>query len=154
MKQPVNLLVIGDGELLDQMRTESRGITAHFQGFTNQAAMPAWLGLADILVLPSSQEAWGLIVNEALAAGLFPVVSDAVGCAPDLVEDVGEVFPSGDIAAFANALDRAVSRLPNSEWRRRADLRLSEYSVANTVKGFIGAVRAVTQGQHEGKPTR
>ena len=78
-------------------------------GFVNQAELPGWYGCGDILALPSGREPWGLVVNEGMACGLIPVVSDAVGCAADLVRGVGEIFPAGDVAALAAALARAAA---------------------------------------------
>ncbi len=57
-------------------------------GFVNQQELPSWYAAADTLVLPSdSRETWGLVVNEAMAAGLPVVVSDAAGCSLDLVRE-------------------------------------------------------------------
>jgi glycosyltransferase involved in cell wall biosynthesis len=81
-------------------------------GFVNQREIPSWLAAADCLVLPSdSLETWGLAVNEAMAAGLPVIVSDAVGCAPDLVvEGVnGYTFPLGDVEALHDRLSRVAS---------------------------------------------
>ena len=47
---------------------------------------------------------WGLVINEGMAAGAFPVVSDRVGCAEDLVAGVGEVYPCGDVPSLTAAL--------------------------------------------------
>jgi len=60
------------------------------------------------VALPSESESWGLVVNEALACGTPCVVSDRVGCAPDLVKPglSGAVFKMGDIDSFAAALAR------------------------------------------------
>jgi glycosyltransferase involved in cell wall biosynthesis len=68
------------------------------------------------------------VATEALAAGLPIVLSDAVGCAPDLLPqpDVGERVPSGDAEALAGALERQLDRrdrrttLPAAA-RQRAD---------------------------------
>ena len=49
--------------------------------------MPAVYNIGDILVLPSISETWGLVVNEAFAAGKPVIVSNKVGCAIDLVKD-------------------------------------------------------------------
>jgi glycosyltransferase involved in cell wall biosynthesis len=61
-----------------------------------------------VFVLPSAHEPWGLVVNEAMNAAKPVVVSDQVGCAPDLVRDGvnGFVFPAGDIGALAERLRR------------------------------------------------
>jgi glycosyltransferase involved in cell wall biosynthesis len=63
---------------------------------------------ADLLVLPSRQEPWGYVVNEAQANGVRVVVSDAVGCAVDSVDDTnGAVFRAGDADELAELLAQA-----------------------------------------------
>jgi len=62
-------------------------------------------------VLPSDAgETWGLVVNEAMACGRPAIVSDQVGCAPDLVlnGNTGFIFPFGDRTALANALQQLI----------------------------------------------
>jgi glycosyltransferase involved in cell wall biosynthesis len=60
---------------------------ASFTGFLNQTEISRAYVAADCLVLPSDyRETWGLVVNEAMASGLPCIVSDACGCAEDLVE--------------------------------------------------------------------
>jgi glycosyltransferase involved in cell wall biosynthesis len=78
-----------------------------------------------------------------MACGLVPVVSDAVGCAPDLVAGVGEVFPAGDVAALAEALARVTGGLPG----RRALLpgRLAGFTIAETAAGYERAVAALAR---------
>lgn len=62
---------------------------------------------ADVLVLPSAGEPWGLVVNEALGYGLRVIASDQVGAAYDLLDDSnGEIYPMGDIQALTSALER------------------------------------------------
>jgi len=64
------------------------GVDLKAMGFVNQTGLGQVYAIADCLVLPSdSAETWGLVVNEALATGLPVVVSDAVGCVPDLLRD-------------------------------------------------------------------
>ncbi|MEC8209146.1 MAG: glycosyltransferase, partial [Verrucomicrobiota bacterium] len=66
--------------------------------------------VADCAVLPSAfGETWGLVVNEAQIFGLPVIVSDRVGCFPDLVTPkTGRVFPSGDESALVDALKSAI----------------------------------------------
>lgn len=61
---------------------------------------------ADVLVVPSRFEPWGLVVNEAMAAGLPVIVTDRVGCAADLVEDqvTGLIVPGEDVDRLAAAM--------------------------------------------------
>lgn len=94
------LLFVGQGDLEKDVKDSSTGINGiHFLSFQNQKAITTIYHLADVLVLPSAyNETWGLVVNEAMAAGLAIIVSDKVGCAPDLVEDGinGYIFSSGN----------------------------------------------------------
>ena len=99
----LNLLVLGDEPLLAQVRDHAARLPVRCLGFINQAELPGWYASGDLLVLPSGHETWGLVVNEGMACGLVPVVSDAVGCADDLVRGVGEVCQVGDAVVLAAA---------------------------------------------------
>ena len=84
-----DLVLIGDGPLRpDLIRLVVRyGLeeAVHLPGFQQYEAMPSYYGLAGAFVHASTTEQWGLVVNEAMAAGLPVIVSDRCGCAPDLV---------------------------------------------------------------------
>ena len=82
-----------------------------FFGFQNQSRLPAFLDLCDVFVLPSVKEPWGLIVNEAMNAGKPIIVSDQVGCAPDLVTngENGYIFPARSIGQLKRALEDILS---------------------------------------------
>ena len=113
-------------------------------GFVNQAEIAEWYGAADMFVLPSSHEPWGLAVNEAMAAGAVPIVSDTVGCAPDLVtENVGWVYATGDIDDLARAIAAGCRPGALNERRLAAQRRSSEYGIAATAEGIETAVAAV-----------
>ena len=114
------LLVAGDG----RRRAEYEALVAEralegvrFLGFTAQPDLPELYAAADVFVLPSLVEPWGVVVNEAMASGLPVVVSDQVGASADLVEEGrnGHVVPAGD----AGALARALSDVLGDEARRR-----------------------------------
>jgi glycosyltransferase involved in cell wall biosynthesis len=116
---PAHVLIAGDGELMSEGRAlaATARLPVTFAGFMNQTEVVSAYVAADCLVLPSDAgETWGLVVNEAMACGIPAIVSDHVGCGPDLVEDgvTGLAFPLGDIAALAEhltALARDASRL-------------------------------------------
>lgn len=84
-----HLVVAGDGpleaELVDRVREHQLAGRVHFVGFRSYQELPALYGLARALVLPSVEEQWGLVVNEALAAGTPVLVSERCGCVPELV---------------------------------------------------------------------
>ena len=132
---------VGAGELEDSLRREaaSSGVPAIFHGFQNQSRMPSLYASADLLVLPSDhQETWGLVVNEAMACGVPVVVSDAVGCGPDLIDTgrTGAVFPLGNTTAFAGAI-RSTLALESSSVRRHLSEKMADYSPAAAARGII-----------------
>ena len=100
----IHALVVGDGPLgnsLKKAAEEALGDRVHFAGFINQSEIPAYYRVADVVVLPSdARETWGLVVNEAAACGRPAVVSEEVGCRPDLIDNkhTGFSYAVGDCA--------------------------------------------------------
>jgi 1,2-diacylglycerol 3-alpha-glucosyltransferase len=88
-QNPWDLVLCGSGPLEARLREIAVDLPGvHFPGFKQADELPAYYGLAGAFILPSSHfETWGLVVNEALAAGLPVLVSTACGCAPDLVHE-------------------------------------------------------------------
>ena len=84
--------------------------SVYFMGFQNRNDLCDFYALADILVLPSNRETWGLVVNEALSFSLPVVVSDQVGAGVDLVipDQNGYIFPAGDIPALADQISKVL----------------------------------------------
>ncbi len=141
------ILVAGSGPLQDEIAVKARleGVTLHHLGFCNQSEMPAAYAAADVLVLTSeASETFGLVANEALACGRPVVLSDAVGAAPDLAADgsAGRVYPMGDIAALAQALDEILLRPPTYE---AMAARSARYSLAAAVDGIVRATAFAIQ---------
>ncbi len=147
LPREVNTLFVGDGALADQVRAALEPGRGAVTGFVNQSELPSYYRAADVLVLPSEAEPWGLVVNEAMAAGVLPVVSDRVGAAPDLVDGVGEIYPCGDVASLANAVCRALAKAQTP--RTRAEMRehVARYSLDRTAVGFEDAVLAALGGR-------
>src|SRR5262249_28618297 len=104
------LVFAGDGALRSSLEAEatSLGIAAKvkFLGFQNQSQLPEVYCGADLMVLPSDYEPFGVVVNEAMLCGCPVAVSDRVGAGYDLVEPgkTGFVFPAGDTAALGTVL--------------------------------------------------
>lgn len=141
----VKLVMVGDGPLRAECESYamSKRLPVTFAGFLNQQAMPAAYAAADVLVVPSVRdETWGLVVNEAMAAGTPAIVSDMVGCAPDLVicDKTGSIFPAGDVARLSGLITTYAADPHRAEREgKQAALRIQDYSlraaVENTIKG-------------------
>jgi glycosyltransferase involved in cell wall biosynthesis len=110
--QAWDLVLLGDGPDRDIVEAASSeaGLekVVHLPGFKQYDELPTYYGLAGAFVHASTREQWGLVVNEAMAAGLPVLVSDRCGCAPDLVEDGrnGFTFDPHDSSALAGLMAR------------------------------------------------
>lgn len=95
------LWVVGDGPLRDDLARRAAGLPVRFLGFRNQSEIPGLLAAADVLVLPSERDTWGLVVNEMIAVGGRALVSASAGCGPDLSRfgPIVRVFDPGGLAA-------------------------------------------------------
>jgi glycosyltransferase involved in cell wall biosynthesis len=105
-----DLVLVGDGPLGPKLRQRRDDLdlreSVHFMGFQPYDKLPLFYGLAEAFVLPSISETWGLVVNEAMAAGLPVLVSRRCGCAEDLVAEGrnGFCFDPFDLLAMRDAL--------------------------------------------------
>jgi glycosyltransferase involved in cell wall biosynthesis len=105
-----DLVLLGDGELRAQVQRKilQLGISdaVWLPGFQQYGNLPGVYGLAGAFVHASTVEQWGLVVNEAMAAGLPVLVSDRCGCVPDLVQYGvnGFTFDPYDVEALANLM--------------------------------------------------
>jgi glycosyltransferase involved in cell wall biosynthesis len=145
------LVIVGDGEMrstLERRALESGFEGIRFCGFRNQSELPRFFDIATVFVLPSQDEPWGLVVNEAMNAGRAVIVSDDVGCQPDLIEDgvEGCVFPAGDIAGLTDALRRVLATPKTAEaMGERGLARIRRWSFEEDVRGLRQAMAQVTR---------
>lgn len=125
------LLLVGrEADLPDMLvstsdETQSR---VEFVGFQPPEALPALFARADVFVLPSRHDGWGVVVNEALGSGLPLICSDAVGAAHDIVqpETNGVRVPAGAVTPLRDQMRRlAIDPNLRAKWGR-ASARLVE----------------------------
>lgn len=100
------LVFVGSGPLeqtLQEQVADRHIPDVRFMGFRNQSELPMFYAAADMLVFPSESETWGLVINEAMCAGLPVVASEEIGAVPDLVRHGynGFTFPAGDVEQLA-----------------------------------------------------
>jgi glycosyltransferase involved in cell wall biosynthesis len=151
----IRALVVGSGEMAEAARrlAAERALEAVFVGFLNQTEISRAYVAADALVLPSDYgETWGLVVNEAMVHGLPAIVSDRVGCGPDLVEEevTGRIFPFGDVRVLARVLgETAVDADRRGEMGRHARRRVAAYSAERAVEGTLEAIAFLAGEQVE-----
>jgi glycosyltransferase involved in cell wall biosynthesis len=143
------LVLAGDGS--DRQRLEERAKSISpgrvlFPGFVHRDQLAAYYALAEMLILPTYTDTWGLVVNEAMACGLPVLVSRAAGCAADLVRDGwnGQEIVPEDVMGIARAMKCLGG---NSELCREMGLRSAEhilkYSPYSWSEGIAAAVEDV-----------
>jgi glycosyltransferase involved in cell wall biosynthesis len=101
------VIVAGDGVEKGKLLAEfEKHSNIHFLPFQNQSAMPFLYGMADVFVLPSLNETWGLSVNEAMVCGCAVLVSSSVGASSDLIINGqnGFIFNVNDKLDFVKKL--------------------------------------------------
>jgi glycosyltransferase involved in cell wall biosynthesis len=141
------LLFAGEGPLRGEIEREIAALGARdhvrLLGFVNQSVLPEVYRAADVLVLPSQYEPFGVVVNEAMLCGCVPVVTDRVGARFDLVEDgrTGFVYPAGDVEKLAGVLQSLLNdpdrRVRMSEAARA---KIAAWSPERNVDSLIEAM--------------
>lgn len=109
----LSLTIIGDGV----MRAYLQGIANDnivFLGAVNNSELTSYYRKADVFILPSKVEPWGLVVEEALNNGTPVIVSSMVGCADSIVSpfSAGVIFQSGN----KDSLKMAIKQISNIEY--------------------------------------
>jgi len=142
----LHVVLAGEGPLRrileDRARASDLAGRARFLGFVNQSALPEAYAAADVLVLPSEYEPFGVVVNEAFSCGVPAVVSDACGSAGDLVRDgvTGYIVPVGDGTTLADRLARLGAdpdlRLAMGEAARK---RIADWGPQQNAEAFARA---------------
>lgn len=116
----IDLVIIGNGPLRSQLEALVLKLglqrAVHLPGFVQYSDTPKYYGLATAFILPSTTDQWGLVVNEAMAAGLPVLVSERCGAAVDLVRPGknGFTFDPHNMNALA-ALMRRLADSPHEE---------------------------------------
>ncbi|GGG89922.1 glycosyltransferase family 4 protein [Silvibacterium dinghuense] len=146
------LLIIGDGEERSAIegRIQASGLSSiRMLGFKNQGELPRYFDLCNAFILPSIHEPWGLIVNEVMNAGRTVIVTDQVGCQPDLIRngENGLVFPAQNIDALRAALASILDD-PDLAIRlgQRALETISRFSFEEDVAGLRQAIAYCVPG--------
>lgn len=146
LRSEVGLVFAGEGaakpSLLQQANRLNPG-SVHFPGFAQREDLAAIYALADILILPTHSDPWGLVVNEAMSCSLPVIVSSVAGCAADLVDDGwnGYVIPPHDAEKLTIAIDRLLRQpdlrrtMGHHSWER-----IQNYSPEACAAGLAAAV--------------
>lgn len=140
-----NLVIAGDGPLYDEIvnKISFLGISelVQMKGFLQYDETAEVISLAEALVLPSLVDQWGLVVNEAMAAGIPVLVSDRCGSVKDLVIDgkTGFQFSPEDPIAIAHLLAKFSKIIEQDRFEigKEAQRKVQDFSLDNFSKNCL-----------------
>ena len=144
------LVIVGDGPLKDNLQRaciEQNIEDVIFTGWVTEKEKVVYYSIADIFVLPTLEDVWGLVVNEAMCCGLPIITTNSAGCSIDLVENGynGFIVNSGDVeqlyCALLNAFESPVEH--DQMGIRSLEKIQRDFSVDTTVNGFLSAIKHI-----------
>ena len=147
VRRQLGLVFAGDGAAREELQQQaaiprSSGVI-RFAGFAHREELATYYALAEMLILPTYSDTWGLVVNEAMACGLPVILSSAAGCAVDLVKEGwnGLLIPPRDGTLLTTAMDTLARQ---SELRAtmgtNSAQHISLYSPAEWARGIAQAI--------------
>ncbi|MBD2157415.1 glycosyltransferase family 4 protein [Leptolyngbya sp. FACHB-16] len=153
--ESMDLVICGSGAeepaLRNLIRQEGLENCVHLPGFLSYDALPDWYALAAALIHPALQEQWGLVVNEACAAGLPILCSRTVGACPELVHphQNGLVFPPEDESAIAQCLSQFHKLDPETrmQWGQQSQQIVARFSPVVFAEGLMQALDCARVGK-------
>ncbi|HLY25556.1 MAG TPA: glycosyltransferase, partial [Aggregatilineales bacterium] len=147
----VTLDIVGYGPLLPTLQAQAKtlGIADRvtFRGEVRHDLLPALYQEADLLILTSQHEAYGMVIVEAAACGL-PTIGSASGVLPEFAQqDAGIALPVGDLAALYEAIrDLIHDPIRLSMMRKKAhELVINCYTIAKMAAGIRNVYTSIAQ---------
>ncbi|HSS98207.1 MAG TPA: glycosyltransferase family 4 protein [Terriglobales bacterium] len=142
------LVFVGNGPAISELKLRADGAkNVHFAGFAQREQLAVYYGLADVFVFPTHSDPWGLVVNEAMACSLPIIISEAAGCAEDLVQDGwnGFKFSTADVSKLTVLMKNIVGDTKRMhEMGQRSFQSIQHYSPEICADGIAEA--AISQG--------
>jgi len=140
------LIIAGAGKEEGHLRTLAEGNThIYFTGYVTEQEKAQYYGIADIFVMPSFVDSWGLVINEAMMSGL-PIITTTGAGASTLVQGNGIVVAPGDIKALAQAMGYL---LDEDRERKKMGVRskeiIQDYTIERAAECLTKAIHTVLE---------
>jgi glycosyltransferase involved in cell wall biosynthesis len=153
IRQQIGLVYVGEGVSRLQLEELAASVSpgmVQFAGFVQRDRLATYYALAEMLILPTYSDPWGLVVNEAMACGLPVIVSRVAGCAADLVKENwnGLLVPPRDASSLAAAMETiAINPMLSASMGANSAQFIGNYSPAEWSRGISRMIDAM--GAHE-----
>ena len=141
----LSILILGSGELEDNLLSEMNKLNINytFPGFVQQDELPKYFSESKIFLFPTLNDPWGIVANEAAAAGLPIITTENAGCANELVihKKNGYVLPLN-----SEIWVKSIKSLLNDEQKyikmsKENKIIVSEYNFLSAARGINYAIR-------------
>lgn len=144
-----NLLLVGQegglSRFLASLSTATRS-RIQYAGFQSPQELPGFFSKADVFVLPSRHDGWGVVMNQALGSGLSLIGSLSAGASHDLIVPGknGLIFRSGDVDGLFNSL-KAISSDPTmaSEFGQNSMLMSEDWTPEAGANKWVSALKQI-----------
>lgn len=141
------LVILGDGALKSDLENvcANNGIKdVRFTGWVSEEAKIVYYSVADIFVLPTLEDVWGMVVNEAMACGLPLVSTKSSGSAVDMIMpgENGLIVDAEDVEQLYSAMKTIISNeeLAKKMGSKSLEVARNRYNLGNMVEGFVSAI--------------
>ena len=110
----------------------------HFVGFQNKESLKKWYRAADVFVLPTREDIWGLVINEAMAQGLPVITTDKCVAGLELIKEGqnGYIVPVENIKALANAITKIFTQDYKTMGQKSLEI-IKPYTIENMAKKHL-----------------
>ena len=138
--QPAQLVLVGGGDLEEEYRQQIRDLDlkhVHLVGFVGKETVFQYYHASELFVLPTREDIWGLVINEAMASGLPVIGTDRCVAAVELIEEGvnGYVTAVGDVSALAEAMTKILTNETLSAQMSEKNLaKIATYTLENIVE--------------------
>lgn len=155
----VTLTILGDGPSRDRYRRMISPEWRHrirFVGFVQPDGLPRHFAESDVFVLPSRYDGWGVVINEAVAAGMPVIATTAVGAAADLVEPGrnGFLVAPADVMGLAAAMQRFADDPGLIDSMGRRSRRIAgDWTTARGARRWYAALSHIAARRSPPRPT-
>ena len=139
------LIIVGGGEeksKCEKIICEKRYKNVQLMEFMEKGQLFQYYYAADALVLPTREDVWGLVVNEAMACGLPVITTNMCLAADELLKDTnsGYIVPVENAKALHDAMKKLLESDKSQEMGKNGLMKIQEYTYENVVKAHVEAI--------------
>ncbi|MBV1776596.1 glycosyltransferase [Burkholderiaceae bacterium DAT-1] len=145
LNRKISLLCIGSGQLLSEMQSKANQYKQHlhvdFAGFLQQESLPHAYASAKILLFPTAWDPWGIVANEACAAGTPTITTPMAGCSNEIIIDAqnGYILPLDEKVWSEHCAKLLIDNHLWESFSRASLTAVKEYTYENAAKGIYDA---------------